>query len=68
MTTEFGRTPLVNANAGRDHHSLCFSGLLAGGGIRGGQVYGKSDEKGHAPLEDMVLQRTSTRRSPRRSA
>jgi hypothetical protein len=57
LTTEFGRSPMVNANAGRDHHSLCFSGLLAGGGIRGGQVYGKSDDKGHAPVEGMVLQK-----------
>ncbi len=57
LTTEFGRSPRVNANAGRDHHSLCFSGMLAGGGIRGGQVFGKSDEKGHAPAEDMVEQK-----------
>lgn len=57
LTTEFGRTPLPNANAGRDHHSLCFSGMLAGGGIRGGQVHGASDERGHAPVEDMVEQK-----------
>ncbi|MCB1229969.1 MAG: DUF1501 domain-containing protein [Verrucomicrobiae bacterium] len=57
LTTEFGRSPRVNANAGRDHHSLCFSGMLAGGGIQGGQVWGKSDEKGHAPAEDMVEQK-----------
>lgn len=57
LTTEFGRTPVVNANAGRDHHSLCFSGMLAGGGIVGGQVYGKSDDRGHAPAEDMVEQK-----------
>ncbi|MCB1087000.1 MAG: DUF1501 domain-containing protein, partial [Verrucomicrobiae bacterium] len=57
LTTEFGRTPRVNANAGRDHHSLCFSGMLAGGGITGGQVYGASDDKGHAPAENMVEQK-----------
>ncbi len=57
LTTEFGRSPRVNANAGRDHHSLCFSGMLAGGGIKGGQVFGKSDDKGHAPAEDMVEQK-----------
>lgn len=57
LTTEFGRTPRINANAGRDHHSLCFSGMLAGGGIVGGQVYGKSDDKGHAPAENMVEQK-----------
>ena len=56
LTTEFGRTPRINANAGRDHHSLCFSGMLAGGPIVGGQVYGKSDDKGHAPEENMVEQ------------
>lgn len=57
LTTEFGRTPRINANAGRDHHSLCFSGFLAGGGIVGGQVYGKSDDLGHAPAENMVEQK-----------
>jgi uncharacterized protein (DUF1501 family) len=43
---EFGRTPTINANVGRDHHSDAFSVLLAGGGVRGGQVIGASDEKG----------------------
>jgi len=54
MTTEFGRTPTINANAGRDHHPLCFSGLLAGAGIAGGQKYGKSDANGYAVEEDPV--------------
>ncbi|MCI0741540.1 MAG: DUF1501 domain-containing protein [Gemmataceae bacterium] len=40
---EFGRTPRINRNAGRDHWGFCQSVLLAGGGIRGGQVYGSSD-------------------------
>jgi hypothetical protein len=40
---EFGRTPAINANAGRDHWAACNSVVLAGGGIRGGQVYGSSD-------------------------
>ncbi len=40
---EFGRTPKINADAGRDHWGACQSALLAGGGIRGGQVYGASD-------------------------
>jgi hypothetical protein len=40
---EFGRTPRVNRNAGRDHWGFCQSALLAGAGIRGGQVYGSSD-------------------------
>jgi uncharacterized protein (DUF1501 family) len=38
-----GRTPRVNANGGRDHWTYCYSVLLAGGGIRGGTVYGASD-------------------------
>jgi hypothetical protein len=41
--SEMGRTPRINNGAGRDHWSFCYSLLLAGGGIRGGQVYGSSD-------------------------
>jgi hypothetical protein len=40
---EFGRTPKLNKNAGRDHWGFCQSVLTAGGGVRGGQVYGSSD-------------------------
>jgi hypothetical protein len=40
---EFGRTPRINKNAGRDHWGFCQSVLLAGGGVRGGLVYGSSD-------------------------
>jgi hypothetical protein len=40
---EFGRTPKINATQGRDHWGMCQSALLAGGGVRGGQVYGASD-------------------------
>jgi hypothetical protein len=40
---EFGRTPKLNRNGGRDHWGFCQSALLAGGGVRGGQVYGRSD-------------------------
>ena len=43
---EFGHTPKFNGNAGRDHWGQCFSIALAGGGVRGGVVHGKSD--GHA--------------------
>ena len=42
---EFGRTPNINAGLGRDHWSKCWSLLLTGGGIQGGQVIGASDEK-----------------------
>lgn len=51
---EFGRTPRVNKEAGRDHWGLCQSVLLAGGGIRGGQVYGSSDRIGAYPSLDPV--------------
>ncbi|HTU19896.1 MAG TPA: DUF1501 domain-containing protein [Gemmataceae bacterium] len=40
---EFGRTPKINKQAGRDHWGFCQSMLLFGGGVRGGQVYGSSD-------------------------
>jgi len=39
---------------GRDHHPFAFSMFLAGGGIRGGQVYGETDEIGWAPVKDPV--------------
>ena len=51
---EFGRTPRINANAGRDHWGLCQSVLLAGGGIRGGRVHGSSDRIGAYPAADPV--------------
>lgn len=43
--TEFGRQPDININTGRDHHPAVYSCVLAGGPVKGGQVYGKSDEK-----------------------
>jgi Protein of unknown function (DUF1501) len=46
---DFGRTPIINAQVGRDHWPRCYSMVLAGGGIRGGQVYGESDRTGSAP-------------------
>ena len=49
--TEFGRTPKINGGAGRDHFPNCYSVAFAGGGIRGGQVYGASDSIGYAPAE-----------------
>lgn len=51
---EFGRTPKINANAGREHWGACQSALLAGGGIRGGQVYGSSDKLAAYPARDPV--------------
>lgn len=46
---EFGRTPRVNANAGRDHYPNVFSAAVAGGGIKGGVVVGESDAKAAFP-------------------
>jgi Protein of unknown function (DUF1501) len=46
---EFGRTPRVNNDAGRDHYPNVFSAALAGGGVRGGTVVGESDEKAAFP-------------------
>lgn len=43
-TTEFGRTPGVDGEKGRGHHSACFSSWLAGGGVKGGISYGETDE------------------------
>jgi hypothetical protein len=51
---EFGRTPKFNARAGRDHWGHVFSIALAGGGIRGGQVLGRSDSQGAFPEEGRV--------------
>jgi hypothetical protein len=52
---EFGRTPRFNNRAGRDHWGSVFSVALAGGGIRGGIVYGASDALGAFPAEGRVL-------------
>lgn len=54
VATEFGRTPHINQNTGRDHHPGAFCGVLAGGGIRGGQVYGETDEQAHSVIADDV--------------
>ena len=43
---EFGRTPRINPNTGRDHYPRAFSVLLAGGGIKGGQVIGSTSDDG----------------------
>jgi hypothetical protein len=51
---EFGRTPKINKNAGRDHWGSVFSVALAGGGVRGGQGYGASDRIGAQPQDGLV--------------
>ena len=54
MLSEFGRTPRINNNAGRDHWARVFSCFMAGGGIKGGQVIGKSDQDAMDPAERPV--------------
>jgi hypothetical protein len=51
---EFGRTPLMNGHAGRDHWSNCFTVMLAGGGIQGGRVVGSSEKWGGGVRERLT--------------
>jgi hypothetical protein len=53
LTSEFGRTPKINQNSGRDHYPKAFSSALWGGGVKGGQIYGKTD-KGIEVTENKV--------------
>jgi uncharacterized protein (DUF1501 family) len=46
VMTDFGRTPKINSTGGRDHWPNCFSIVMAGGGVQGGQVIGESDALG----------------------
>lgn len=54
VTSEFGRTPKINKDAGRDHYPKVFSVAMAGGGLRKGQIYGSSDATSTAPDENPV--------------
>jgi len=54
VNSEFGRTPKINAGGGRDHWPRVFSILLAGGGIKRGQVYGASDGLAAEPTRDAL--------------
>jgi hypothetical protein len=54
VTGEFGRTPEINANGGRDHWPGCFSVVVAGAGIEGGRVIGASDKDGKGILDTPV--------------
>lgn len=53
-TTEFGRTPGVDGEKGRGHHSACFSSWMAGAGVKGGLSYGSTDEIGATVAENQV--------------
>lgn len=51
---EFGRTPTINGSEGRDHYPAAWSAALAGGGVRGGQVYGQTDAEGRKVVDRPV--------------
>jgi len=55
FTTEFGRTPFSQGSDGRDHNQLGFTVWLAGAGIKGGTVYGATDEFGYKAVENKLL-------------
>lgn len=54
VTGEFGRTPKINGGGGRDHWGRVYSTLLAGGGVKGGRFYGRSDKQGGVPADNPV--------------
>jgi hypothetical protein len=53
LTTEFGRSPKIDGS-GRGHHPIAFSSFIAGGGVKGGQAYGQTDETGTRVIENPV--------------
>jgi hypothetical protein len=54
MGSEFGRTPTINENSGRDHYPKVYSTVFAGGGVKGGFVYGSSDKEGREVADKQV--------------
>jgi hypothetical protein len=52
---EFGRTPMINGHAGRDHWSNCFTVMFAGGGLKGGQIVGASEKYGGGVRERKTI-------------
>ena len=54
MGTEFGRTPAAQGNDGRDHHPHAFSMWMAGGGVKGGMTWGRTDDFGYYVAENKV--------------
>src|SRR5262249_20125193 len=51
---EFGRTPRINQNAGRDHWARCWSVVVGGGALKGGQAYGSTDKDGTSVKDNPV--------------
>ncbi|MES2598007.1 MAG: DUF1501 domain-containing protein [Verrucomicrobiota bacterium] len=51
LGSEFGRTPDVNENDGRDHYPLAYSTVFAGAGVKGGYAYGSTDKEGRRPAD-----------------
>jgi len=51
LTTEFGRTPQINQNVGRDHYPQAFTSVLAGGGFKGGYIHGKTSDGAEEVIE-----------------
>jgi uncharacterized protein (DUF1501 family) len=54
VVSDFGRTPNINKDAGRDHWTYCYTVMLAGAGIRGGTIYGSSDAQAAAVRDNPV--------------
>lgn len=54
VVTEFGRSPQLDENAGRNHHPIAFSTVLAGGGVKGGLIHGSTDPTGREVAQDKV--------------
>jgi len=52
---EFGRTPRINGNDGRDHYPQAWNAVLAGGGVRGGYVHGQTDSEGTKVVDKQVI-------------
>jgi uncharacterized protein (DUF1501 family) len=54
LASEFGRTPDIDEDNGRNHYPKAFSALLAGGGVKGGMRYGKTDKEGREVIADAM--------------
>ena len=52
LVTEFGRTPKINVNDGRDHHPSCYSTVLLGAGVKGGYVAGETNKTASKVTKD----------------